>query len=121
MGQDILYNIFLTEQRATESQVCLGSHAARGDYGGVTRLEWFGLASMLRMMAVVVVARLSDARGGGGSARTMRAQRAGGAAGTSQQLLYEPRTPNTIYLNCSRANKTRMGSSSSSSSKGVQE
>ena len=41
----------------------------------MTRLEWLGLASTLRMVAVVVVARLSDAHGGCGSARTMRAQR----------------------------------------------
>ena len=38
----------------------------------VTRLEWLGLARTLRVVAVVVVARLSDACGG---CRTMRAQR----------------------------------------------
>ena len=62
--------ISLTEQQ--HSQVLLGS---RGDYGGVARLEWLGLASTLRVVAVVVVAQLSDARGGCGSARTVRAQR----------------------------------------------
>ena len=41
----------------------------------VTRLEWLGLARTLRVVAVVVVARLSEARGGCGSARTMRTQR----------------------------------------------
>ena len=41
----------------------------------VTRLEWFSFASMLCVVAVVVVARLSDARGRCGSVRTMRLQR----------------------------------------------
>ena len=64
----------------------LGSHAARGGRGG---------RSSARTMRAVAVAGSHDARV------------AGGAAGASQQLLYKRRTPNNIYLNCSRAKRRR--------------
>ena len=62
----------------------------------VTRLVWLDLARTLRLVAVVVVAQLAccawwlwlglhDARA------------AGGAAGASQQLLYNCRTPDISY------------------------
>ena len=41
----------------------------------VTRLEWLGLACTLRVVAMVIVARLARWRGGYGSTRTMRTQR----------------------------------------------
>ena len=59
MGKDILYNNMNFPDRAAAGAVCLGSHAARGDYGAVTRLERLGLARTLRVVAVVVVVRLA--------------------------------------------------------------
>ena len=79
MGQDILYiksilYFFLTEQRAT-ALASVPRLTRCAWCGGVTRPEGLGLASTLRVVAVAVVARLSDAHGGCGSARTMRVQR----------------------------------------------
>ena len=85
MGQDIQYNNVNFPGRAAASAVCLGSHAARGDYGGcdsarVTRLGSHaarggrGGRSSASTMCAVLMARL--------------ARCAGGAAGASQQLLY---------------------------------
>ena len=78
MGQDM-------EQHARA--VCLGSHAARGTVEAVSRLEWLGLTRTLRVVAVVVVARLARCAWwlwlGSHDERA-----AGGAVVASQQLLY---------------------------------
>ena len=72
MGQDILYNnINFPDRAASNSSKC----ASAGMLRVVWRRDSARVASMLRVVAVVVVARLSDARGGCGSARTMHAQR----------------------------------------------
>ena len=62
----------------------------------VTRLARLGLASMLRVVAVVVVAQLAWwLRLGSHDARA-----AGGAADTLQQLLLAPHPGNVYLLGC---------------------
>ena len=97
MGQDTQYNNVNFPGRAAASAVCLGSHAARGDYGGCDS-------------ARVTRPGSHAARGGRGgrSSGSMMcgwlwlgshdARAAGGAAGASQQLIHQRRTPNIIYL-----------------------
>ena len=73
MGQDILYNnVNFPDRAASNSTRKCGS--ARTLHV-VWRRDSARVASTLREVAVVVVPRLSDARGGCGSARTMHAQR----------------------------------------------
>ena len=67
----------------------------------MTWLEWLGLASTLRMVAVVVVARLSDSCGGGGSARTIRAQREVQLA--LRNNYYIRRAPQILFIEMARA------------------
>ena len=82
MGRDILYN---NVNFPEASAVCLCT-LRLVTMVAVTRLEWLGLARTLRMVAVVVVARLARCAWwlwlGSHDTRA-----AGGAAGTSQQLL----------------------------------
>ena len=62
MGRGIyIFGISPTEQEESAARaVCLGSHAARGDYGPpVIRLVWVDSARTTRVVAVVVVARLA--------------------------------------------------------------
>ena len=88
MGKDILSNNMNFPDRAAARAVCLGSHGLRvATMEAVTRLERLGLARTLRVVAVVVVARLARCAWwlwlGLHDART-----AGGTAGASQQLPY---------------------------------
>ena len=62
MGKDILYNNMNFPDRAAARAVCLGSHAARGDYGGCDSARAARLGSH--------AAR--GGRGGRSSASTMR-------------------------------------------------
>ena len=87
-GSGIIYfilSISLTEQEeAAARTVCLGSHAARGDYGDCDSASvgshaargGRGVCSSARAMCVEVVARHAQYAA------------AGGATGASQQLLY---------------------------------
>ena len=83
----ILYNNINFPDRATALASKL--HAAL-----VTMEGW--LASTLRVVAVVVVARLSDARGSCGSARTMRALREVLLA--LRNNYYISRAPQILYI-----------------------
>ena len=76
MGQDILYNNINFPDRAASNRAAS------------TRT--------LRVVAVVVVARLSDARSGCGSARTMRAQREVQLA--LRNNYYISRAPQILYI-----------------------
>ena len=70
MGQDILYkNVNFPAGKEQCASACTLRVVTME---AVSRLEWLGLTRTLRVVAVVVVARL-DARGGYSSARTMRA------------------------------------------------
>ena len=86
MGKDILYNCMNSPDRAAARAVCLGSLRV-ATMEAVTWLERLGLARTLRVVAVLVVARLAQCAWwlwlGSHGARA-----AGGAAGDSQQLLY---------------------------------
>ena len=66
----------------------------------------FGLARMLRVVAMVIVAQLARCAWwlwlGSHHARA-----AGGAADALQQLLYQRRTPNIIYLHGCRTKHRR--------------
>ena len=102
-----ILDISLTEQDDVAARaVCLGSHAAVVTMAAVTRLLWLDSARTLRVVAVVLVARLARCARwlwlGSHDARVT-----GGAAGASQQLLYKHRTPNNIYFICSRAKLRR--------------
>ena len=62
MDKDILYNNMNFPVRAAARAVCLGSHAARGDYGGCDSARAARLGSHAA----------HGGRGGHGSASTMR-------------------------------------------------
>ena len=84
MGKDILYNNMNFPERAAARAVCLGSHAARGDYGGcdsarAARLRShaaLGGHSSASTMRVVAMARLA------------RCALSGGCTDVSQSFVY---------------------------------
>ena len=72
MGKVFYIIIYFLDRAASNStRKCASARTLRV----VWRRDSASVASTLRVVAVVVVARLSDARGGCGSARTMHAQR----------------------------------------------
>ena len=97
MGKDILYNNMNFPGRAAARAVCLGSHAARGDYGGCdsARAAWLGShvacggRSSASTMRVVVMARL---------ARCTRSGRCSWRFATI--VILAPHTENVYVLGC---------------------